>query len=700
MSMMTLVRPFKPPHCAAFSSLAVLHEHHLSLAPTGSWQAKIIYSALLLVITLSLCSSPIDAQAASLLPAELPSALRTPQEKLIKQQRQHYLQARDALRRGHMVNYRKYRDRLYGYPLASHLDYYELSRRLRRLPHKQVDEFLEAQQGSYLANRLLKRWLFILAKRQRWNDYRTYYQEGLGSTQLTCHQLNARLNTGDPTALTEVEALWNVKYSQPDECTPVFNRWIAKGLLTEQVAWQRFIKALNAGNTHLARYLKKKLSTADQHYAALSLNLRNYPRHIRKRAKYAEQSEKMQQVISYGIGRYARKDALSALHEWHKFDAQQLFKDPLRQKTQQQLLNQLIRRRHHQAAEDWLKQLPQLTSEHLLEDLIREALRQQQWDSVFDTINRLNASVQQESRWLYWRARSQEALKRTDNTHPTPIQTYTQLALGRGYYSFLAADRLQHKYKLGDKAVTARPEDVLAIAQLPAARRARELLAVGELNPARREWLSIAKNLDHKGHLAAAKLAHQWGWHRKTIQSLAAVKDWDDLQMRFPLAYNQQVLKIAQQQRVSPPLLFAIARQESAFAADAKSPAGALGLMQLMPSTARYTARKAGVRYRKHDLLTPETNITLGSHYINELLTQFDGNRILASAAYNAGPSRVKKWLASSDQQLAHDIWVETIPFKETRKYVQNILAYSVIYGYRMGRSLPLLTDKELQQRL
>jgi len=638
--------------------------------------------------------------ASQLIGTELPSALLIPQEKLLQQQRQHYRQARDTLRKRQMINYRKHRDRLHGYPLAVHLDYYELSRRLHRLPHQDVDHFLSTHADSYLATRLRKRWLFTLAKRQRWQDYLTYYSAALSSTELTCHQLNARLHTGDLTALSEVEPLWNVKNSQPDECTPVFNQWIAQGKLSSDVAWQRFYKAINATETSLAKYVNKHLSTEDRHYAALILDLRYYPHHIRKPGDYAEQSAKMQQVISYGIGRYARKDVLSALSQWHKYDAQQLFDDTLRQVTQQKLLAQLVRRHQHQAAQNWLKQMPEVNSEQLVEALIRDALRQQAWEEVYAGINRLSADAQKSSRWLYWRARSQQTLKLSDPTRPTPKQTFTQLAQGRGYYSFLAADRLKSQYSLGDNPVTPSPERVLEIARLPAAQRARELLAVGEINPARREWLTVTKQLDEEGHLAAAKLAHQWGWHRKTIQSLAAVKQWDDLQMRFPLAYNRQVLKVAQQQRVSPPLLFAIARQESAFAADAKSPAGALGLMQLMPSTARYTARKAGVRYRKHDLLTPETNITLGSHYINELLTQFDGNRILASAAYNAGPSRVKKWLSNTDKQLDHDIWVEIIPFKETRKYVQNILSYSVIYGYRMGRELPLLTEKELHQRL
>ncbi len=133
----------------------------------------------------------------------------------------------------------------------------------------------------------------------------------------------------------------------------------------------------------------------------------------------------------------------------------------------------------------------------------------------------------------------------------------------------------------------------------------------------------------------------------------------------------------------------------------AKSPAGAMGLMQLLPTTARQTARKNGLRFAKNDLLTPEKNITLGSHYLNHLLDEFDGNRILVAAAYNAGPNRVKQWLnKDKDDQLPYDVWIETIPFKETRGYVQNVLSFSVIYAYRLGQKQSFITTKEAVQHL
>jgi len=178
------------------------------------------------------------------------------------------------------------------------------------------------------------------------------------------------------------------------------------------------------------------------------------------------------------------------------------------------------------------------------------------------------------------------------------------------------------------------------------------------------------------------------------------IKHWDDLNLRFPLAYKEMVAGAAIATDIDPQLLFAIARQESAFSPDAKSPAGALGLMQLMPATAKQTARRSGVIYRYHDLLKPEPNIKLGSRYLNSLLSQFDGNRILAAAAYNAGPNRVKKWLQVSEGKMPFDVWIETIPFKETRGYVQNVLAFSAIYSHKLGSRAPMVKPKEAKRNL
>ena len=180
---------------------------------------------------------------------------------------------------------------------------------------------------------------------------------------------------------------------------------------------------------------------------------------------------------------------------------------------------------------------------------------------------------------------------------------------------------------------------------------------------------------------------------------MIAGKHWDHLDVRFPLAFKDHILEAADETALSPSFIFAVARQESAMSEQAKSSAGARGLMQLMPATAKQTARKRGIQHRTDDLYRAEHNIQLGSQYLDELLSQFNGNRILAAAAYNAGPHRVSTWRANQDL-VDYDIWIETIPFKETRGYVQNVLTYAVIYSLRMGKPANLITKVEANQKL
>ncbi len=216
------------------------------------------------------------------------------------------------------------------------------------------------------------------------------------------------------------------------------------------------------------------------------------------------------------------------------------------------------------------------------------------------------------------------------------------------------------------------------------------------LHDARREWRSALRERGAEDLLAAGALAARWSWHHQAIFAMIDAQYWDALELRFPLAYADTLLAASRQTAIAEPFLFAIARQESAFGVDARSPAGALGLMQLLPSTARDTARRLGVRYGGwHQLLQAETNVLLGSRYLDQLLDDFTDNRILAAAAYNAGPNRVRSWLARLPEPVDHDVFVETMPFYETRRYVQNVLAFAVIYGYRLGRDQPLVYERE-----
>lgn len=625
----------------------------------------------------------------------------SPDSPLLQSQRNQYKAALKALRNGQRSTFKQHLQALSDYPLSPYLRYEDVRRRLSRLPHDDVEKFLKENNETYLGDQLYRRWLTTLADKKRWHDFQAYYdQYGANTSTIECHYLWARLQTGDRESLTDVEKLWNVGKSQPDECDPLFRAWIADGHLTENILWQRHGKALKNRERALAYYLIKLMSPEQTKLAHLFHEVDRKPSVLTSTRRFREQSPEMHEIILHGLNRLARRDPKTAQTVWQKMDAQHYFPNESRTETLEYLIIQLARSGHLQEAELMMAQSKVVTNEDVVAGLVRDALRNQEWEKVYQYLSMFSTEEQQSERWLYWRARAMEKLDVQDPNFPSPEQIYASLSLTRGFYGFLSADKIGNDYTLVDRPVNPTTDSIQTVSQLPGMRRTLELYTLGSLRDARREWIYVTDDLDAQSLLAAGKIAEEWGWYRKGIEAVADAQHWDDLKIRFPLAFQEQVQNAAKQINVEPPLLFAIARQESAFATDARSPAGAMGLMQLMPATARQTARSIGVKYNYWSLIDPDHNIQLGSTYINQLMEQFDGNRVLAAAAYNAGPNRVKRWIKSSEQQVPYDVWIETIPFKETRKYVQNILSYSVIYGYRLGNQTPMLTDAENQHPL
>lgn len=640
-----------------------------------------------------------QAADAPAIPSSSPILLRLSESR--EAQRQDYLKAERMLANRQFTSFKKQLSRIEDYPLTPYLVYEELHRRLHLRPYDEVDAFLDAQAGSYLGDQLARHWLLTLAEQKRWHEYRSYYRSLADSvsrvpgryTELDCQYLWSRISTGDDSAYGEVASLWNVGRSQPNDCDPLFEAWIDAGYLTPEIAWQRFSKAMDANNRRLARYLASIMPDAEQKRALLYQDVHNNPALLKNYQRFSDNDPRTQAIILHGIRRYARRDPLQALTHWEKYDASHLFAEQQRQATQEVLLSQLMRRGHRDKVEQMMRQSPSLANANLAGRLARTALRQQDWQKLYDTLQLLPEQEQQSERWLYWRARALEQLDITDPDYPAPEQIYLGLSLTRTFYGFMAADILDTDYTLLNRPVDAPLSAVEQLARQPAVQRAGEFLMLGRLYQARREWFYITRELPPPQVMAAGKLAEQWGWHRQSIQAMINIRHWDDLQLRFPLAYMNEMETAARKTRIDQTYLMAIARQESAFSPDARSSAGARGLMQLMPSTARLTARKIGVPYHYKDLIVPANNIQLGSSYLNMMLEEFGGNRVLATAAYNAGPHRVKRWLRNYDKPVPYDVWIETIPFSETRSYVQNVMAFSVIYSHRLGREAPLLTD-------
>ncbi len=618
-----------------------------------------------------------------------------------QRERQIYSQAQTALNAKNMAEYNRLVKQLKDYPLLPYLEYQELSNRLFTLPKRDVQTFFSNYPDSYLSERLTHRWLRTLAQREQWSDYLHFYDKRLTDPELACLQLRARLATGDRTALQDVAPLWNVDKAQSKACDPVFADWRKAGLMTPDIIWFRHQKALKAGNKSLATYLSNLLPASTRSTALLMQQLDANPRLLKQTTRFSQQSPQMKSVILHGLEKLALVNAKEALELWHKFDAQQLFADEDRVDIKYRIALRLLHQNNEADAQKLVASTPNLTRADLLEWLLRESLRKQDWERVNEWLARLPEDARNSERWRYWQARAMEQLDIKELNGETPMAIYRSVAPARSFYGFLAADKTGETYHLLDRPLAVTEEQVRQVENAQGMQRAREFFIRGELGAASREYFHSARRMPVEQMIIAGRLAEKWGWYRHGIQLMAEAQSWDELQVRFPVVYKDQVKRAAKQTAVNPLFIFAVARQESAFTPDAKSPAGAVGLMQLLPTTAKETAQKNGLSFSPNDLILPEKNIALGSRYLNHLLGVFEGNRILAAAAYNAGPSRVKKWLNKEpNAQLPYDVWIETIPFKETRGYVQNVLSYSVIYAYRLGEETSFVTAAEANRQL
>jgi soluble lytic murein transglycosylase len=644
-------------------------------------------------------------------------------------ERQRY---RDALADLYAVRLRAF-DRkveaLGDYPLVPYLEYARLLRYVSSATPEDVAAFRARWADTPLADRALAEWLDNLARRGEWALYRAHHDSRVAArTEDRCRWYRSLLETGDRAGAFEgARELWVVGRSQPKACDPLFEAWIAAEGVTDDLAWERLRLALAAGNHGLGRYLLRFLAPESRPLAERFLALHRDPGRIGRSEALSGPEARVRDVVAHALRRLARRDPDAAERAWAAWDGRLALEPDFRARLRTELVRARARRGDLPA--DLLERWPPPDlvvddSGELLEELTRHALADGDWRRVRGWIARMPERTAAEPAWRYWDARAAVTLgeaeidagpaARTRSVLPAralppdapgqqavalprdPVEAALEaLASERNFYGFLAADLLGRPYALNDATLDLGEDELAAVATRPAVRRAFELRAVGDETEARREMAWVARRLAPRELLALAELARRAAWHRESIQATISAGLWDHLSLRFPLAYAGPMVDRARAHALEPSWLFAVARQESAFMTDARSRAGALGLMQLMPATARSTAQRFGIPYSSvWQLLDHEKNIEIGSSYLGEMFERFDRNRILASAAYNAGPARVERWLRERPSAPA-DVWIETIPFRETRGYVQNVLAYAVIYGARMEVDQPLLFEHE-----
>jgi soluble lytic murein transglycosylase len=588
-----------------------------------------------------------------------------------------FLQAQKALTNNNITQFQILSNQLRAYPLYPYLVYGYLMRNFSKASQDQISLFLRDYANTPLADRVHNAWIIQLGLQKNWPALLAIYKPVSNPNQ-ECLYLQALTETGKTReAFSLAPKLWLRGRSQPDACNAVFSLWKKQGGLTADLIWQRIGLAIEKKNYAFAKTLSLLLENSQQKQIDMWIKIHEKPELI------------LQNNLLKPLHANSRLILLDAISKWAQKNPQQLAKSfgeiqkiySLSSFDQQIIIREIgigLARKNDPAALSWFDKVQKQNQNYLsIAWQIRNALGQQKWAKANAAIAALKESERHSSEWLFWQARILANLGRSGEA----LQIYQRLAQEVNYYGFLASEQLHQPYRPLNKNISASKESLELIANNPAVQRSKEWSELNNLENARSEWNFAISHLNPSLLPAAAKYADESGWYDRAIVALAKAKIKNAIALRYPLAYHNLIVSQAQQLSLQPAWIFAILRQESIFMTDAKSSVGAIGLMQLMPQTAKPLAK--ALHLSSDNLFNPDVNIRLGSLYLKNLASAYNGNIIQATAAYNAGPGNVKKWL-SFYQNVPQDIWIELIPFQETRDYVKSVLLGRAIYQERL----------------
>ncbi|MDH5632531.1 MAG: transglycosylase SLT domain-containing protein [Gammaproteobacteria bacterium] len=601
-------------------------------------------------------------------------------------QRQNYRKAVTALKQRDYYQYAKLLRELDDYPLKPLLEFQYLKNRVALTPAVTLHQFITDYDYTPQADFLRSRWLQHLVGQGDWETFMKEYSDSEKDESLQCHQLNYLLRTSADQAplMTRAENLWMTAKRLPAACNAVFDRWKQAGHMTKSLVWTRIKLAMEKRRVSLARSIANTyLDELDRIWFRRWEAIHHHPDRELRQISYRVETPVARQIIKHGIVRIAYRDPDAAMDMWTRMKARFAFFG----EDESYILAKvgvLAARHHSDSAFEWLARVSVAENdENLRMWRLKSALRESEWSTARYFLASLSDEEQNSERWQYWRARIMEHTDEKDEA----LALFRNLSRQRSYYGFLAADRVNVEYSMGHKPVEASEAELDAMQKRPGMVVARELYDMGETHEARRQWNWMIGRMNKAELKVAALVAQQWGWHDRAILTVARADHFDDLDLRFPVIYREMVEANAERTGLEPSWIYGVMRQESAFVQDARSPVGALGLMQLMPGTGRQVGRKLKLPIRdRSSILKVENNVLLGSSYLKSVFDRYNGNQMLATASYNAGPHRVKRWLPD-EKQLPGDVWVETIPFDETREYVKNVLSFTSVYNHRLGET-------------
>ncbi len=600
-----------------------------------------------------------------------------------------YLSLRDAFRTGDAARVNTYAARLKGHVLEPFAVYLQLQMRLKEAAPGEIRAFIARHGDSHLADKLRGDWLRLLGKNQAWEPFLGEYPQLLNPDQeLACYALQARHAGGDGDALAEAKKLWLGSGGDlPASCDPPFAALVDHEMLFVKDVWARLRLALEAGNVTLARNIARYLPPSHEFPPRALEQAAESPAAYLDKPPLSLESRAGRELTLFALYRLARSQAQQALAYWKPLQAR------FDQEEQEYLWGQLAlhaARQHDPAAVAWfVKAGNSPLSELQLAWKTRAALREANWQEVLAAIAAMPENDQNLGVWRYWKARALKAGGKTAQANAI----FAPLSREYHYYGQLAAEELGAA--IGNPAESYQPgeEEIRQIGKIPAIQRALLLYEANVRTEANREWIWAIKTFDDKQLLAAAELAKRNDWLDRAINTADKTVRLHNFSLRFPAPHREEMREHTRRVGLDEAWVYGLIRQESRFIQQAKSTVGASGLMQLMPATARWVAKKLGMRDFRQSLVNQlNTNLALGTYYLKYVLDQLDGQPILATAAYNAGPRRAQRWRDSKPLEGA--VYAETIPFTETRGYVQKVLSNATYYANHFGQQVHSLKEK------
>jgi soluble lytic murein transglycosylase len=606
-----------------------------------------------------------------------------------------FMAARDALRNGEPMRLARALDALPAtYPLRVWAEYWQLRQRLEQDDTAGIPAFLATNEGSYLAEKLRGDWLRYMGKHADWENFRREFgwrAQAQADDELDCYAMQAESAVQDQAAgAVPVQSevifplsllpLWRSGDDMPSACDAVVDQLVANGDLTQEDVWQRVRRLLKAGKVGAGRTLAAKYLPAGEGFgdSRPEIVAADPLRYFKRLPQNFAATRSGRETVLLALQMLAKKDMQAAASQLAEIESR------LPQEDRGYAWGQLARQaawRHQPEALAWYAK----TADAPLDDdqqawRVRAALRAQDWAQVQQAIAAMPMALQQQPAWIYWQGRALAALDQTENAQAL----FLQIAGQPDFYGSLADDALSRKTSLPPQAAAPTPAEMATARNNPGLQRALELFRLGMRVEGAREWGWSLRGMDDRALLAAADLARRHEVWDRAINTANRTQTQHDYSLRYLAPFRNQVKPVVQELGLDPSWVYGLMRQESRFVMNANSAVGAQGLMQVMPATARWVAKKIRLAdYHPRKISEMETNIQLGANYLKLVLDSLDDQPVLASAAYNAGPGRARRW--RSGQPLEGAIYVETIPFAETRDYVKKVMSNTLYYNLLFG---------------